>query len=121
MVGGRMVGSWSDVKRGSRPMGGVELRAGRREAPRMGGDRALVVVRKSRNGDGAKEGRKAMRASSQRRERESGIVPGRAERAAARLPLFRGRSSQMTSSVMESAAARFLGRAAAGVDLGETR
>jgi hypothetical protein len=49
-----MVGSWSDVKRGSRTKGGAAFMAREPEEPRLGGDRVLVVVRKSRNGDGAK-------------------------------------------------------------------
>lgn len=58
MVGGRKVGSCCDVKRGSRTKRGAEFMAKEPEEPRLGGDRILVVAKKSRNGDGAKGDRK---------------------------------------------------------------
>ena len=59
MVGDRMVGSWSEVKRGMRAGREAEFMTERRsEEPRPEGIRVLVVARKSRNGDGAKEDRK---------------------------------------------------------------
>jgi len=58
MVGGRMDGRWCDVKRGSRTKGGAEFMVKGPKEPRLGGDRTLVGAKKSRNGDGAKGGRK---------------------------------------------------------------
>jgi len=46
MFGGRMVGSWCDVKWGSRLGTGAEFMAGRSEEPRPRGDRALIVAEK---------------------------------------------------------------------------
>ena len=59
MVGGRMVGSWSDVKWGTRSGqgSGVHAPVGAEEPPPEG-VRVLVVAKKSRNGDGAKGDRK---------------------------------------------------------------
>jgi hypothetical protein len=59
MVGGRMVGRWSEVKWGTRSgKGGGVHGLSRPEEPCPEGVRVLVVARKSRNGDGAKEDRK---------------------------------------------------------------
>jgi hypothetical protein len=59
MVGDRMVGSWSEVKWGTRSGkgGGVHGLSGSEE-PRPEGVRVLVVAKKSRNGGGAKGDRK---------------------------------------------------------------
>jgi hypothetical protein len=58
MLGERMVGSWREVKWGTRTGGsGVHPRE-RGEEPRPEGVRVLVVARKSRNGDGVKGDRK---------------------------------------------------------------
>ena len=58
MVGGRMVGSWSDVKRGMRTVQGSGVHGWKQtEEPHTGGIRVLVVAKKSRNWDGAKGGR----------------------------------------------------------------
>jgi len=75
MVGGRMVGSCCDVKRGSRPEGGAEFMAKGSEEPRLGGDRALVVAKKSRNWDGVKGGRKAMAGGDKKPERKATKCP----------------------------------------------
>jgi hypothetical protein len=59
MVGDRMVGSWSEVKWGTRSgMGSGVHGCSRPEEPRPEGVRVLVVAKKSRNGDGAKGDRK---------------------------------------------------------------
>jgi hypothetical protein len=59
MVGDRMVGSWSEVKWGTRSGRGNGVHGLRRsEEPCPEGVRVLVVAKKSRNGDGAKEDRK---------------------------------------------------------------
>ena len=59
MVGDRMVGSWSEVKWGTRSGQGSGVHPRRRgEEPRSEGVRVLVVAKKSRNGDGAKGDRK---------------------------------------------------------------
>ena len=59
MVGGRMVGSCCEVKRGMRTVQGSGVHGRKRsEEPPAGGIRILVVARKSRNGDGAKGDRK---------------------------------------------------------------
>jgi len=84
MVGGRKVGSCRDVKRGSRTKGGAEFMAKELEEPRLGGDRALVVAKKSRNWDGVKEGRKAMAGRDRQTKREIGIVPFGADRVEAK-------------------------------------
>lgn len=84
MVGGRMVGSCRDVKRGSRTKGGAEFMAKEPEEPRLGGDRALVVAKKSRNWDGVKGGRKAMAGRDRQTKREIGIVPFGADRVEAK-------------------------------------
>jgi hypothetical protein len=59
VVGDGTVGSWGDVKRGTRPGkgGGVHLRE-RSEEPQPGGVRVLVVVKKRGNARGAKGDRK---------------------------------------------------------------
>jgi hypothetical protein len=46
MFGGRMEGSWCDVKWGSRLGTGAEFMTGRSEEPHPRGDRALVVAMK---------------------------------------------------------------------------
>jgi len=46
MCGGRMDGSWCDVKWGSQPGTGAEFMTTRSEEPRPRGDRALVVAKK---------------------------------------------------------------------------
>jgi hypothetical protein len=59
VVGGRMVGSWSDMNQGSRA--GEERRSWLRaepEEPCPEGDRASVVAKKRGNARGAKGGRK---------------------------------------------------------------
>jgi hypothetical protein len=59
MVGDRMVGSWSEVKWGTRSGKGSGVHGLREpEEPRPEGVRVLVVVKKSRNWDGAKGDRK---------------------------------------------------------------
>ena len=59
MVGDRKVGSWSEVKWGTRSGKGSGVHGLRRpEEPRPEGVRVLVVGKKSRNGDGAKGDRK---------------------------------------------------------------
>lgn len=59
MVGDRMVGSWSEVKWGTRSgKGGGVHGCSWPEEPRSEGVRVLVVAKKSRNGDGAKGDRK---------------------------------------------------------------
>lgn len=59
MVGDRMVGSWSEVKWGTRSGRGSGVHPRERgEEPRPEGVRVLVVAKKSHNGDGAKEDRK---------------------------------------------------------------
>ena len=55
MAGDRMVGSWSDVNRGTRTVQGrLNSNWKRIEARNTGGVRVLVGAKKSRNGDGAK-------------------------------------------------------------------
>ena len=59
MVGDRMVGSWSEVKWGTRSGRGSGVHPRERgEEPRPEGVRVLIVAKKSRNGDGAKGDRK---------------------------------------------------------------
>ena len=59
MVGDRMVGSWSEVKWGTRSGWGSGVHPRERgEEPRPEGVRVLIVAKKSRNGDGAKGDRK---------------------------------------------------------------
>ena len=59
MVGERMVGSWSEVKWGTRSgKGGGVHGCSWPEEPRSEGVRVLVGAKKSRNGDGAKGDRK---------------------------------------------------------------
>jgi hypothetical protein len=59
MIGDRMVGSWSEVKWGTRSGQGGGVHVLRRsEEPRPEGVRVLVGAKKSRNGDGAKGDRK---------------------------------------------------------------
>jgi hypothetical protein len=59
MVGGRMVGSCCEVKRGTRTVQGSEVHGWREpEEAHTGGVRILVVAKKSRNWDGAKGDRK---------------------------------------------------------------
>jgi len=55
MVGDRMIGSWSDVKWGTRTVQErLNLDWKQFEARNTGGVRVLVGAKKSRNGDGAK-------------------------------------------------------------------
>ena len=59
MVGDRMVGSWSDVKRGMRTVQGSRTSSWKQfEERHTGGIRVLVGAKKSLNGDGAKGDRK---------------------------------------------------------------
>ena len=59
MVGDRMIGSWSDVKWGTRTVQGrLNSDWKRSEARNTGGVRVLVVAKKSCNGNGAKGDRK---------------------------------------------------------------
>jgi hypothetical protein len=59
MVGDRMVGSWREVKWGTRSGRGSGVHGLRKpEEPRSEGVRVLVVAKKSRNWDGAKGDRK---------------------------------------------------------------
>jgi len=59
MVGDRMVGSWSDVKRGTRSGQGSGVHDPKRsKEPHPEGVRVLVRAEKSRNWDGAKGDRK---------------------------------------------------------------
>jgi len=59
VIGDRMVGSWSDMKQGSRTGEGTAFMVYTRpEELYPGGDRASVVARKRGNARGAKGGRK---------------------------------------------------------------
>ena len=59
MVGGRMEGSWCDVKWGTRTVQGSGVHGWKQsEEPHTGGVRVLVVAKKFRNRDGAKGDRK---------------------------------------------------------------
>jgi hypothetical protein len=77
MVGDRMVGSWSEVKWGTRSGWGSGVHPRERgEEPRSEGVRVLVVAKKFGNGDGAKEDRKVEGCKRQAGKRHRRQWPG---------------------------------------------
>jgi hypothetical protein len=84
MVGGRTVRSCGGVKRGSRTKGGAAFMAQEPEEPRLGGDRALVVAKKSVMRMESRRAGRQWPEEIDRQKKKIGIVPSRAVRVEAK-------------------------------------